>query len=103
MFDLSLGSFFALIFVAVFAAGVGAILTLLIGKWMILRVERVNYEKLSKTMLVFLAVMVTILTGFVGLAIFVVGSAIGLLAPLSGSRRIHAMGCLIIPVLVWYL
>ena len=38
--------------------------------------------------------------GVIGLVIISTATTIGLIAPLVGCKRVHAMGCLILPVLL---
>lgn len=66
-------------------------------------VERVNYPVLSGCILAFLAVLVCVLSGWKGLAVFVVSALIGLLAPWLRVSRAHAMGCLLVPTITFYL
>jgi putative membrane protein len=66
-------------------------------------VERVNYPLLSGSVLAFLAVLVILLSGWKGLAVLIASTLIGFLAPWLKVSRAHAMGCLLVPTLVWYL
>ena len=80
-----------------------AIVALHIGKSFVKHMRDFNYEKISLGIIMLVSVLVLLVSGWLGLLVLVVAVAIGLLAPLAGCRRIHAMGCLIIPVLFWYL
>jgi len=47
----------------------------------------------------FLVLLTAILAGPVGLVVLVTATAVGLLPPLLGVRRVHLMGCLLVPVI----
>ncbi len=86
------------------AAGVIAFaLALLSAKGFAELVERVNYPALSACILAFLVVLVAVLSEWKGLIVLTVSAALGLLAPWLKVSRAHAMGCLLIPTLLYYL
>ena len=51
--------------------------------------------------ILFLAFMSVYLSGWLGLVVFFFAGCVGLLAPLTGVSRTHAMGCLLLPTLVF--
>jgi putative membrane protein len=61
-------------------------------------VARVDYVRLSAVTLLVLVVMVTGVTGPGGLLIAAVATGIGLIPVLWGSRRMHCMGVLLLPL-----
>jgi putative membrane protein len=61
---------------------------------------RVRYGRLARTVSVALALAVFAMTGPVGLGILGTATALGLLPPRVGVRRVHLMGCLLMPLLV---
>ena len=67
------------------------------------RVHRVRYEVLARTILGVLAAFVFILAGAAGLMIAVIAGVAGLVPPMAGVKRVHLMGCLILPVVLLYL
>jgi len=82
------------------AAAVGFVLVVWIGDWYLAVVGNADNVVLSLGVLVFLAVLVTALTGVVGLAAFVVSTLVGLLPPRFGARRMNLMGVLLIPLIL---
>jgi len=89
--------------IALAAGIVAAGLALLSAKLFSELVERVNYPWLCAGVLGFLVVLVTVLSGLRGLLVFVVSAGVGLLAPKLGVSRAHAMGCLLVPTMAYYL
>ncbi len=86
------------------AAGIlAAALALLSAKAFSALVENVNYPLISGCVLAFLVVLVAVLSGWKGLALLTVSALVGLLAPWLKVSRSHAMGCLLVPTLFYYL
>jgi len=53
--------------------------------------------------LVFLLVMTYAFTGIFGLFILLLSTIVGLVAPVAGIHRTHAMGVLMLPLIVMYI
>ena len=77
--------------------------TIQAGKLAARVVRRVNYRLLCGSVLVFLAGMTLAFTGVFGLFLFFLATTVGLIAPLFGIRKTHAMGVLMLPLLIRYL
>ncbi len=58
------------------------------------------YRKVMVGVLSFLLGITFLLAGVMGLAIALFATLIGLLPPLVGVRRVHLMGCLIVPLVL---
>ncbi len=95
--------FLVLIAASICAAGFGTYLTLKFSKMFARRMSKINYKLVSIVIIVFISAMVGWLSGLMGLLILSVSVAMGLLAPLVGCRRIHAMGLLVLPILAYFL
>ncbi len=84
---------------AVLAAGVLAFfLSLGLTRLVIKLTARVNYRIISFVTLGILLIVVVAMTGLGGLAICAVATGIGLIPVLWGSRRMNAMGVLLLPI-----
>ncbi|HOU11754.1 MAG TPA: tripartite tricarboxylate transporter permease [Anaerolineae bacterium] len=84
---------------AVLAAGVLAFfLSLGLTRLAIALTARVSYRLISLVTLAILLVVVVGMTGLGGLAICAVATGIGLIPVLWGSRRMNAMGVLLLPI-----
>ncbi len=84
-------------------AGISVILTLVLSKKFLSLIERMPYEKISITIISLLVILTAFFTGWIGLLVLAVSTAIGLIAPLTGVRRSLCMGVLILPVVFFYL
>ncbi|MEA3559711.1 MAG: tripartite tricarboxylate transporter permease [Candidatus Thermoplasmatota archaeon] len=85
---------------ALLASCLGFFLTLLLGRKLANVLPRIPYSKLALGIILFITVMVFMFTGFTGLLVLAVATSIGMIAPLTGLRRSHAMGVLLLPVLI---
>jgi putative membrane protein len=65
--------------------------------------EKINYPKLCYSIIFFLAVMVLLSTGIFGLLIFIISIPIGMLAPFLGIKKSHAMGVILLPVILYFI
>ena len=63
---------------------------------------RLDYQKLCTTILIGLVVMVIAFNGVFGLAVFLAAVPIGMLPYYMGIRKSHAMGVLLLPVMMYY-
>jgi putative membrane protein len=73
------------------------------ARWAALLLSRLNYRLLCIGVLAGLAAMTLIFTGPFGMLIFFLSSVLGLIAPLAGIHKTHAMGVLMVPLIVHYL
>jgi len=96
-------SLFEIVAISTLSALVALPLTLAVAKVAFSHITRLQFSKISLAVLAFLIALTYILTGFMGVMILFVSSVIGMSAPLLGVRRVNCMGCLIIPVLLYYL
>lgn len=93
-----------ILFVACFAAvGIAAFLALQIGKFFAKNISKFDYKKISVGIIIFVSILIGWFSGLMGLFVMTIGVAIGLLAPLIGVRRIHAMACLVLPVVFYFI
>jgi len=66
-------------------------------------ISRLNYRLLCLGVLVFLVAMTYAFTGLFGLFIFFLSTVVGLIAPVAGIHRTHAMGVLMLPLILRYI
>ena len=64
--------------------------------------EHVNYRKLCTAILIGLVLMVSACGGTFGLAVFLTAVPVGLLPYYMGIRKSHAMGVILLPVMMYY-
>jgi putative membrane protein len=89
-----------LLIAVIITAVVSFFMTCILGKWFARVFNKVPYRPLVIAIIIFLIVMVFLFTDLFGLLILAVGTAIGLIAPAFGIRRSHAMGVLLLPIIL---
>jgi len=88
---------------ALISGGIAVYLTLRIGKAFSSWISSINYQKLVLGIIVFIVGLVATISGWVGIVVLLVSTAIGLLCALSRISRTHAMGCIMVPVILYFL
>lgn len=92
-----------LLAVAVIVAGIGMTASLWASKVFADWIVRVDYAAMSVCVVCFVTFLVFFMTGWIGLLVLAVSTSLGLLIGVWGVARSHAMGCLILPVLLYFL
>ncbi len=88
--------------VSLVAGGVSVWLTLSIGKVFSKWMSRINYVLLCWLIIVFVAFLAFWLSGPLGLLVLFISSMVGLIPALKKVARTHSMGCLLLPVLLFF-
>ena len=84
----------------VLASAFGVVLVPTVGDRYLAAAGRVDYARLSAAMIVGLAGLSYLFAGVAGIGVFAAASAIGMLPPRFGARRVHLMGVLMGPLTV---
>jgi len=66
-------------------------------------ISKINYALLCSLVILFVAVLVFYFTSWLGLFILFVATAIGTIPALLNVGRNHAMGCLLLPVILYFI
>jgi putative membrane protein len=77
--------------------------TISIGKRASILLPRLNYKIFSASILILIVAMVIVLAGLFGLIVFLCAIPIGLIPTFAGIRRTHAMGVLLLPLILRFL
>jgi putative membrane protein len=89
-----------LLIAALIAAPFSFFITKSVGKQFALQFARLPYRKMLIGIAIFLAVLVFLFTGALGLLVLLVGTCIGLIPIHFGVRRSNCMGVLLLPIIV---
>jgi putative membrane protein len=87
----------------IFSGIIAFFLTIFLAKFFSSRIEKVNYTFLSLSTLLVLIILVYFISGFYGLLILIISTFTGIYCIGLRVRRTHMMGCLLLPVIIWYL
>ncbi|MBU0627942.1 MAG: tripartite tricarboxylate transporter permease [Nanoarchaeota archaeon] len=92
-----------LIFAALIAGGIAAYLALFFAKVFSKFIVKVNYKLVSICVIGFIFMISVYFSGFLGVLILVTSTAVGIIPALTGVKRSNAMGCLLLPVIIYFL
>jgi putative membrane protein len=88
--------------VALVVGGVATILAINISKIFSKFIVKVNYNYIVWSIIGFITLLTFFFDGFIGLTILVTATAIGIVASSWGIGKNHLMGCLILPVILYF-
>ncbi len=83
-------------------------LTLVLSKIIARKINDIDYSKISFFILILISIVVivfsdlTIIGKIIGILIFITSTFLGIFTILKGIQRIHLMGCLLIPTILFY-
>ena len=86
--------------VALIAGGIATFLTMYVSRIFSSIMNRINYSLLSIAIILFIAIMVFCFSGFLGLLILIIATAVGLLPNIVNVSRSNSMACLLIPIIL---
>lgn len=88
--------------VALLAASITVPLCLWLSRQTIKLVTNIPYNVLSLSVVTLITLLVAAITGFRGLYVLLVATAVGLIPAVVRCSRAHAMGCLMLPVAFYF-
>ena len=89
--------------VTLIVAGIATFLSLNIAKIFSKLITKINYKLTCIIIIIFITILTIILSGFLGFLILIVSTSVGLIPSLKGIGKNHLMGCLILPVILFFL
>jgi putative membrane protein len=93
-----------ILFVAaiLFVGGIATFLTLYLTKFFIKLIEKVNYSMIAFFVISFITILVFYFSSWLGLLILFVSTGIGIVPNIVNVKRSHSMGCLMLPVILFF-
>ncbi|MBT3814033.1 hypothetical protein HOE37_05645 [Candidatus Woesearchaeota archaeon] len=88
--------------VALIVGGIAAFLAINLSKVFSKLIVKVNYNYIVWSIVGFITLLTFFFDGFLGLTILVTATAVGILASSWGVGKNHLMGCLILPVILYF-
>ena len=103
--ELTLSNLFYIIGAIIISGIIAFFITIFLAKLISKRIHKIKYHKLSIIILIVLLVIILIFSGniIISLIIFLTSTALGISCILLGIRRMHLMGSLLIPTILFYL
>ncbi len=88
---------------ALITGAIAVFLALRISKIFSKFITKINYKFLVISILSFITILTFYFSGWIGLLVLATSTSIGLLASFYGVGKNHLMGCLIIPVILYFI
>ncbi len=88
---------------ALIAGGIATILALKVSKIFAKIITKLNYKKMCISIISLIFILVILISGIWGISVLIISTAIGMIPALVGVGRNNAMGCLMIPVIIFFL
>lgn len=85
------------------AGGISTIITPSVTNLFAKAMAKVDYKKLCIFTILFLIFLVIVISGALGMVILFAATSLGIVTNIKGIRKSAMMGCLLIPVIIWFL
>ena len=102
VYSLSPGDIFMVVFASMLSLGISAVFVLKVSKFLMGRLQKTNYSWISSAVISFVIFMTFMFSGFYGILILFVCTALGIYAILSGVKRGLMMAALIVPTVMFF-
>lgn len=99
----SLNLLILILIVALISGIISFFLAKNLSKFFVQKIQKINYTKISIIVLIFLSAIILLVSKFLGFAIFILSTLVGLFCISLKVRRTNMMGCLLLPVIIFYL
>ena len=101
--NINLNTLLIFLTAALITGGVATILALNLTRVFSAIISKVPYHWLCIGVILFIITLVFYFSGFIGLLVLIISTSIGLIPPIVGIGKNHGMGCLLIPVILFFL
>ncbi|MDD5086297.1 MAG: tripartite tricarboxylate transporter permease [Candidatus Nanoarchaeia archaeon] len=88
---------------ALIAGSLSVFLAVFLAKIFSRIISILSYRKIVLSVILLITILVIFLTGPLGFLILLTSTALGMIAPIIKTSRTHAMGCLLLPVIFYFL
>ena len=107
--ELTLNNLIFIILTIIISGFLSFIITIYISRFASKHINKIKYSKLSFIILIILLIIVIIFSDFtiqgkiISLLVFLTSTSLGVFTILSNTQRMHLMGCLLVPTILFYL
>ncbi len=84
------------------SAGMAAFLALKLSRHALSAIQKINYSALSFSVIAFISLLAFVFSGIMGLLVLATSTSIGVLCERFGVRRMHCMGSLLLPTMLFF-
>lgn len=89
--------------VALIAGGIATFLSFGIARVFCKVISKINYKMMCISVILFVTSLIFYFSGWLGLFVLLISTAIGIIPTVVGVGRNNAMGCLLLPVILYFL
>jgi putative membrane protein len=100
---ITLQTMFILLIISLIAGAIAVLVTIKISKLFCILLQKVNYRKIAIGIMLFILLLTIYFDSFIGIIILATSTSLGVLASRFGVGKNHLMGCLILPVILFFL
>lgn len=100
--NFTLNNLILMLGVTLVVGGIATLLTIKISKVFSTLISKVNYKLLCISIIILIVSLVAIISGPIGILILAVSTFIGIIPAELGIGRNHLMGCLLLPVILFF-
>ncbi len=100
--SIDLNSLILFLAASLFAAGIATFLALLLTRVFARMIGKVNYSMLCIFVISLITILVFYLSSWLGLLILIAATGIGIIPNIINVKRSHSMGCLMLPVILFF-
>lgn len=101
--NINLYEFAALIAVCLISAGIAVVITLKTARRFSILITKVDYKKMCLIVIFIVTALVVLISGWIGFVVLAVTTAVGIFTNLKGVSKNNMMGCLLVPVIFYFL
>ncbi len=101
--SLNLSKLILIISIILITTFIATFLTILFSRVFSKLITKINYQKLCFSIILLITILVLIISKPIGLLILITSTAIGIYAQLKEINKNHLMGCLLLPVILYFL
>lgn len=100
---LNLQTLILILTTALIAGSISVFITLYFARRFSKFIEKANYQKLCLIVSIILILMSILISGLWSIPVLIVATSLGILTNLWGIRKMHLMGCLIVPIIFYFI
>ncbi|MBI4167485.1 MAG: tripartite tricarboxylate transporter permease, partial [Candidatus Aenigmarchaeota archaeon] len=100
--DIGINELLVIVGSILLSSGIAAFVCLKISSRALDAMRKINYSLVSRSVIVFICLLVFLFSGAAGLLVLFTATSIGLLCERLGVKRMHCMGCLLLPTILFF-
>jgi putative membrane protein len=103
MTTIDLNTLILFLAIILLVGGIATFLTLYLTKFFAKMIEKLNYQYMGLSVILLIIILVFYFSSWLGLLILLVSTAIGIIPNIVNVKRSHSMGCLMLPVILFFI